>query len=471
MQIPILNGVFADQVADFRTRYPRNLVPVPKQTGISEGYLRPADGLVSFGVGPGPDRGGINWRGTMYRVMGTKLVSVSSTGAVTVLGDVGGSGPVTMDYSFDRLGIASGGVLYYWDGVSLTFVSDPDIGTVVDAHWIAGYWLTTDGTNLVVTELNDPYSVNPLKYGSAEADPDPILATDELRNEAYGLGRFTIEVYQNIGGSLFPFQRIDGAQVPRGIIGTHAYALFADTFAFVGSGRNEAPAVYLMTPGNTQKLSTREVDQILAQYSEAQLSTVVVESRVDKNHQHLMIHLPDQCLVYDANASQAVGEPVWFTLDSGLLTPSAYRARGLVWCYDQWLAGDPTGTAVVSLVDNISSHLGAVIGWDFGTLILYNSGNGAIVNEIELVGLPGRVAFGADPTIWTSYSLDGETWSQERPIAAGKQGQRLKRLAWRKLGKMQNYRIQRFRGTSDAHVTLARLEAQLEPLFTRPGRG
>jgi len=34
MQIPILSGVYANQAADFRTSYPRNMIPVPKKTGI-----------------------------------------------------------------------------------------------------------------------------------------------------------------------------------------------------------------------------------------------------------------------------------------------------------------------------------------------------------------------------------------------------------------------------------------------------
>ena len=62
MQIPILNGIFTDQGPDFRTSYPVNYVPVPKQNGISEGYLRPAPGIVEQVEPPGIDRGGVNWR-------------------------------------------------------------------------------------------------------------------------------------------------------------------------------------------------------------------------------------------------------------------------------------------------------------------------------------------------------------------------------------------------------------------------
>ncbi|MGE5622494.1 MAG: packaged DNA stabilization protein [Bacillota bacterium] len=471
MQIPVLNGIYADESADFRTAYPRNMIPVPKDQGISKGYLRPAYGIEQVGAGPGVGRGGINWNGALYRVLGTNLVRIDAAGNVTVLGDVGGSGPVTMDYSFDRLAIASGGRLYYWNGSTLTQVTDPDLGTVVDLKWIAGYFMTTDGTSLIVTELTDPTSVNPLKYGSAESDPDPIMAVDELRNEAYAIGRYTIEVFQNVGGQFFPFQVIEGAQIPKGAIGTHAYCSIGNTFVFLGSGRGEAPAVYAMIPGDTQKLSTREIDRILQGYSETQLANVVMECIVEGNHQFVFLHLPDQCLVYDTMASKAVGEQVWFTLDSGVGGKSTYRARDFVWCYDRWTCDDPTGTAIGVLTDEVSTHYGNVIGWEFGTQILYAAGNGAIIHELELACLPGRVALGDDPVIWTSYSLDGETWSREVSVSAGKQGERNKRIAWRRQGKMLNWRIQKFRGTSDAHLAVARLEAAVEPLMTRPRNG
>lgn len=465
MQIPILNGIYTDASADFRTSYPRNLIPVPKGQGISTGYLRPASGIATAGNGPGIGRGGIKWNGQTYRVMGSKLVRVTEAGAIIVLGDVGSElTRVSMDYSFDRLAIAAGGRLYYWDGSTLTLVTDPDLGTVLDVMWIAGYFMTTDGTSLVVTELTDPTSVNPLKYGSSEADPDNIVAVYELRNEAYAFNRYSIEVFQNVGGDLFPFQRIDGAEVPRGVIGTHAVTEYLSTFAFVGSARNEAPAVYLMSAGDSSKISTREVDQQLLGYTEAQLATCVLETRVDKGHQHLLLHLPDQCLVYDSAASQIVGEPVWFVQTSSVVGLGTYRARGLVWCYDRWNCEDPTSTALGTLVDNVSTHYGAVNGWDFGTLVVYNGGKGAIVNDLELVCLTGRSA-ASSPVVWTSYSEDGVTWSQEKPTAAGSLGDRSKRIAWRQNGRIRNWRIQRFRGTTDAHLSIARLEAQFEALY------
>jgi len=466
MQLAILNGIYSDNGPDLRTSYPVNMVPVPKKSGLSNGYLRPADGLVANGTGPGVDRGGINWNGVCYRVMGTKLVTVANNGAVTVLGDVGGpvNTLVTMDYSFDRLAIASGGRLYYLYGGSLTQVTDPDLGVVLDVVWVDGYFMTTDGTSLVVTELTDPTQVNPLKYGSSEVDPDPVVALLKLRNEIYALNRNTIEVFDNVGGDFFPFQRIDGAQIQKGATGTFACCVYMEAVAFLGSGRNEQPGIYMGANAAAAKISTQEIDQILLGYTEAQLATVKLEARNDKAHQHLYIHLPDRTMVYDGAASQELGEHVWFVLASTTAGFAQYRARNLVWAYDKWLVGDPQSGAIGYLVDTIGSHWGQVVRWEFGTIIVYNEGNGAIFKELELVALTGSVALGVDPMIATSYSLDGKSWSQDRSIRAGTTGNTRKRLAWFQQGHMRNWRIQRFRGDSQAHLSFVRLEAQLEPL-------
>jgi hypothetical protein len=467
MEIPILNGVYTDDTqAEIRTNYPRNLIPVPMQSGISGGYLRPADGLVKNGEGPGVNRGGIERDGVCYRVMGTKLCSIAADGAVTVLGDVGGTDDnlVTMTYSFDLLAIASGQKLFYWNGTTVDQVTDLDLGPVLDVVWVDGYFMTTDGQFLVVTELLDPFAVNPLKYGSSEIDPDPVVALVKLRNEIYALNRHTIEVFDNVGGNLFPFQRVEGAQIQKGVIGTQACCVFVETLAFLGSGRNESPGIFMGVNAQANKISTKEIDEVLTDYTEVQLATVKLEARNDRNHQHLYVHLPDQTIVFDFTASQATGSVVWFVLSSSTVGLARYKARDIVWCYNKWLIGDPTSSTIGYFENNIGSHYDEKVSWEFSTNIVYNEGRGAIFHELELVALTGRVAFGTNPVITTSYSVDGENWSQSRSIKVGTQGNRNKRLVWFQQGSMINWRIQRFRGESDAHISFARLEAQVEPL-------
>lgn len=466
MQIPIMQGVFTDSGPDIRRAYPVNLVPTILPNGVSNGYMRPAEGITKLTNFPfsGVDRGGINWNGECYRVIGAELFKISASGIQTNLGFVGSGGSVTFDYSFDRLAIASAGNLYYYDGISLTQVTDPDLGTVVDFCWVDGYFFTTDGEFLVVTELSDPTQVNPLKYASSEADPDPVVAIVKLRNEVHVLNRNTIEVFDNIGGDFFPFQRIEGAQVQKGSVGTFSCCVFMDRVAFLGGGRNEAPAIYMAASGSTQKLSSEEIDELIGDYTEAELSQVILETRKDKNHEFLYVHLPDRTVVFDGLASQQAGQPVWFTLTSSTVGFSKYRARNFVYAYDKWLCGDTVFGQVGYLDDSHGNHWGDRVRWELSTPIVYNESNGGIFHELELVSLTGRTEFGVDTQVWTDYSLDGLSWSQPKYISVGKSGETKKRLVWRRQGFMRATRIQRFQGTSDARISVLRLEAQIEPL-------
>jgi hypothetical protein len=469
-QIPIISGIYTDNGPDFRQAYPVNMEPVPVANGISGGYLRPADGLIAQGTGPGIDRGGINWNGVLYRVMGTKLVSISSTNVVTILGDVGGSTDlVIMDYSFDYLGIVSGGNIYFWNGTTLTIGNYPGLlvtlGPIIDFCFIDGRFMLTDGARLYVTNVGDPFTINPFAYQEPVADPDPVSSLLRLRNEVYAINRNTIEVYESIGGSApFPFSVIDGAQIQKGAIGVQGSCVFMEMLAFIGSGRNEAPAVYLGSAAVANKVSTQEIDEILATYTEQQLSLVKLEPRNDKSQQFLYIHLPDRTLVYDAAASAAMEQPVWFVLVSTIDGFAQYRARNFVWIYDKWTCGDPQSNSFGYMTDTTSHHWGEIVRWEFGTAIVYNESKGAIFHQLELVALTGRVALGQNPWISTSYSYDGRTWSQNRAIQVGSTGQTQKRLVWFQQGHMRNWRVQRFNGDSQAHLSFARLEAQLEPL-------
>jgi hypothetical protein len=213
-----------------------------------------------------------------------------------------------------------------------------------------------------------------------------------------------------------------------------------------------------------QKLSTDEIDQVLLQYTETQLSQVKLEARNDKNHQLLYVHLPDRTVVFDLAASEALKQPIWTTMVSTTVGFAQYRARNFVWAYNRWNVGDPASSVIGYCVDTRSDHWGQIVRWEFGTIIVYNEGNGALFHELELVALTGRVALGLNPFISTSYSVDGSTWGQDHFIRAGTIGNRAKRLVWLRQGNMRNWRMQRFRGDSQAHLSFARLEAQIEPL-------
>lgn len=465
MQIPILNGMYTNENNDIRIDYPVNLSPIVFSTTISDGYLRPCDGVSELCAVSGIDRGGINWNGVCYRVVGHDLVSVTENGAITKFyGGILGSDTVIFDYSFDYLAICADSKLWLFDGSTVTQVTDTDLGNALDVVFVDGYFMTTDGTSLVVTELNNPFSVNPLKYGSSEVDPDPITSLIKIKNEVYAINRYTIEVFDNVGGDFFPFQRIDGAVISKGALSPFTCCYFMDMVAFIGSGKNERISVYLASSGQSSKISTRDIDFILNQYTESQLANSLIERKTGDNQELLLIHLPDKTLCYDHTTSKALNTYVWYVLSSAGDGVGAYNIRNHVFCYNKWMVGHPTLPKLGYLSDNIGSHWGDNVAWSFSTFILYNESKGAIFNQLELVVLNGRNLLGTNPQIKTSYSLDGMQWSVDRYISAGKQGEREKRLIWLQNGTMRQWRVQRFSGTSDAKMTMIRLEATIEAL-------
>lgn len=465
MKIPLLQGAYADSSAAFHTSYPINQEPTLVDSGISQGYLTNSPGVRQVGTGPGPDRGSINWNDVEYRVMGSKLVRVDASWSITVLGDVDTDGlPVSMDYSFDRLAIASARKLFYYQpATGVTQVTDPNLGPALDVLWIDSYFMTTDGEALVVTELNDPYTVDPLKYGSSEADPDPVVALAKIRGEVYPLNRYTIQNLQDLSGQGFPFQNNASGLIPRGCVGTKAWAYFNETVVFVGSGRGEQLSVYAAGGGRTACISTSEIDKLLAQVSPERQALIQLEPRVEDGEQRLYVHLPDKTLVYMHQASVQHKEPVWHLLADGIRMDAAYSPRHMSLCYGKWIVGDSTGR--LGYLDNtLETRWGEVTGWQFDTTLLYNGGRGGIIHTLELIGLPGRAPLGADPTCAFQWTLDGENWSQPRFISTGKQGQRRKRVQWRPNTRFSNYIGLRFRGASTAMASWAALEAEVEPL-------
>lgn len=464
MQIPILKGLVASEDADFSVSLPINYEPIVQQTGISAGYLRAAPGITLLvDTDLGADRGGIEWNGVHYRVVGSKLIRVDGA-SFAVLGDVGNNGlPVSLDFSFDLLAIASNRNLFYWDGATLNQVTDPDLGVVLDVMYLDGRFITTDGSFIVLTELSDPYSVDPLKYGSAEVSPDPIVGLNHVRGEMNAVGTGTIENFRNVGGAGFPYQRNPGALIPKGATGTHAFCYFMESYAFVGGAPNTAPSVWIAGGGEAANISTQEIDEALAALSSDELALLEIEAREDKNEQRLILHLPDRSLVYLQQTSLASKQPVWCELRSGIENDGIYPLRHMVLTGGRWVGGTADGR-IGYLDDAIETVFGDERGWRADTLLIYNQSSGGLIRSLELIGLTGRAPFGKVPVVFFSYTLDGETYSVEKSIESGRFGERQKRVQIRPGWRFRNYMGLRMRGAGNGRQAWASLEADIEGL-------
>lgn len=443
MQIPIMAGTTVKN-GEFATSYPVNLEPKAIDSGVSKGQLVSARGAVPTIAGPGKDRGGIVWEGTHYRVMGSKLVTVGSS--IIVLGDVGDDGsPVGLDYGFGRLAIRSSQRLFYWDGLTLTDVTDPDLGVVLDMVWMDGYYATTDGEFIVVTDLANPTSVDPLRYGSSEEDPDPVTGLLKYREELYALNRNTIQPFQNVGGNGFPFSAVQGGVIPVGCISATAKCMVGgDGFAFVGSARNEPLAVWYFGGGSVTRLSDATVDDDLA--AEASPQLIQMECRAFPGERQVIIHLAGKSWGISLSTTEKASQSAWFVLQSGNFGP--YRLRHAVLHEGKHYVGDLNSFALGTLGG--ATHFGEAADWLFDAALLFDPA-GVLVSEIEL--------FGQFPTeenaVFFSMTRDGVLWSRES--ARRLTGRRDERVVWRTNVEIRTMGGFRWRGRG--RVAISRCEA------------
>lgn len=482
MQIPLASGTYTDVGAEFRTSYPRNLVPVLKDTGISKMFMRTAEGLTRFDAGnvalSGMDRGGINWLGTCYRVIGSSFVSLAVTGAITLLGTLPDDGlPVALAYGFENqgIGIVTAGELWFYttqrpDGSTgellLQQCVDPDAGAPIDLLWMGGYFVMSDGAYSYVTDLDNQFNINSAKYGSDSNSADPLNGLLKFRNELYLCNRYTISVMDNAGGTGYPFQENIGATIQKGVIGPHAKTLTSQGFAFVGGAVDEAPSVYLSGGmGVASKIATREVEMALGAYaSDSVLYQTTLEYRAEKEQEFVYLHLPNQTFVYDVASSQKAQTPIWFMLDSSSDGLGAWRAWHPVYCYGRFLFGDKLSPMVGRLDGATAQQYGQNARWQLDTIFTYNAGRGVVVNSLELIGTYGRAALGENDTMSLQWSDDGLAWSTPRFIQMGKQGQTQQRAQWRPQHFFRNFRAYRFAGFNAAPASFAALEASAEAL-------
>lgn len=463
-QVNIVSGIYA-KGSDYRQSYPVNYYPAVMQNGISKAYLRPTPGLVEFSPAPGLDRGGLEFQGELYRVSGSRLVKVSSNAVTTDLGYIPGSGRVSIARGFDRFCIVTAGRgFYYIPESGLAPITDPNFALASDVVFLDGYFVFTDGDFIFPAELSDPFVFDPIKFGSAEIDSDPIRSLEVVRNELHAVGSTTIEIYQNVGGSNFPFQRVKGAVVTKGSVGRYASLEVEDALFFVGSGREEAPSVYMAAGGTAQRISTDEIDKICQGYTPQQLATITIDSYTSEGSYFVIVNLPDQSLCFDVWSSAAAGIPLWHIRTAAGDEEKPWRCSQPSRVYGKWIGGDPTTGRLCEIKNDTPTEYGEVLFREFTTPLSFIDGSGFIVHKMEIFGIPAATSVSVNPKMSIAVSRNGVEFGVERWVMSGKRGAHNFSPMWRKIGRADKTMSARFRVVNDSLFTPSRLEATVEVL-------
>lgn len=337
------------------------------------------------------------------------------------------------------------------------------ITPIIDATFIAGYVMVTDGVDVWCSSLTN-LTFFPGYFGSAEYDPDGITATYKLNNQLYVFGQRTTQTMANTGGNNFPFTAQQSYTIDIGCVSRQTMCYFNQTLAWIGGGRNMPNGVWTLNGNAPAKISSAAVDFEIAKLTAEQVAVVTLEAISFEDSELLYVHLPTKTLVFDATATVGVGLKFWTQLNSGAQDNNFYRARNFTRFNGMWLCGD--------LADNRVGYLDSTTGGHYGEPVLHQvTGPMALLplvssglRSVELKCITGQS--GDTSRIAMQYSSDGIRWSQVRFASAAPRGGYDKRVRWLPAGLARDRMQVRVSHVTTQHVTWFGLLVELEALAT-----
>ena len=454
--ITLIKGDKVSNLTDYRDALPVNMYVVEREVLGAKGYILTYPGLTSFGIGLGIDRGAnYNERaGNHFRVSGTNLISVSSAGVVANLGTIPGTSQAAMPYSFNtQCVIANGKMFLYSVAGGFVEVVDADLGNPIDGVWVDGYYFLTDGEHIYHTDLVDETSIDPLKYATAEFMPDSSLGVAKTSdNKVMVFGRYTIEYFANDATENFAFQRLESRTQKIGIVATHAKCEVGGNFYIVGGPKEESVSVHILISGTSKRVASREVEKLLAQYTEPELADIRVETYTKDTTTFVLIHLPNEVLCFNENIGKILGvQYAWSILKTGTVADNSYRAiNGIFDARNSlWIYGDKFNTYIGKLDDSVVTHYGEKVEWIlFSPFINLEKKS---INKVEITTIPGFNTVD-DASVAISLTRDGLTYGAEYWLNYGSPLAYDNRFIFRRLGPVHDFVGFKFRGISTSKM-------------------
>jgi len=272
-------------------------------------------------------------------------------------------------------------------------------------------------------------------------------------------GRYSLEYFIYDASASFAFQRIPVRAQKIGIVATHAKCENGNTVYITGGRREESVGVHIVSTGNSEKISTREIDKIIAQYTEPQLFDMRMECRQENNVTFILVHLPNETLCFNESIAKTFGiSYAWLILKTDILGDVTYR--GINGIFDarsaKWIYGDKWDSTIGILDNTVSTHYGDMAEWILYTPFL--NLDTASIDEIEIETIPGFTST-PDATVAISLTHDGVVYGQEWWMSYGLQKDYNKNFIVRRLGYVSDWVGIKFRGVSKSRMafSLARL--------------
>lgn len=393
--------------------------------------------------------------GIPYFVNGDKIYSLDSSFNYTELGEVEGSARCSFaDNGAQLLVLEPGGKGYIVDETATPVVqeiTDTDFTTTNGAPqyvvFIDGYFVaSTDAGKFIVSNINDGMTWDALDFGSAEVDPDGIVAPFVFKNQLYIAGTNTTEAFQNIGGAGFPFQRINGFVFDTGVLAPASIAVFNNTVLWVGKGEREGAAVWRLNGSQPQKVSTTAIDTQLQSLTLDEQKAIFSWTYSQNGNYFVGFTSEYFTFVYDLSTGKWHERESQITNALGNVVSGRCRYNSVVEAYGSLLVGDSRDGRIGVIDPGVYDEYDEVLPAYFTTSPLFNLGNSFTIPNIEIFCQPGTGnADKREPVVNIRISKDGYTFGDYRTLDIGSTGKYKTRQILRHVGRVARYCVMEFR--------------------------
>lgn len=379
-------------------------------------------------------------------ITGDGRVSMADNGTQLMILDPGGNGFI-YDHVVDNLVRITNGIFAPGSGIYPQYVV-----------FIDGFFaVSTDDKTWYVSNLNNGLIWDVLDSGSAESDPDPVVAPIVYNNQIFMTGSETTEGFQNIGGSGFPFQR-SNIFLDKGCYAPFSLITSNQRFFFIGGGVNERAAVWAYTDGDYSRVSTNAIDDVLNTYSDAELNASFAMSWANRGQYFVSFTFSDRTFVFNTSTN------LWHELKSGISDENGdnvqtrWRVNSLVTAYGYTIVGDSQDGRVGILDIDEYFEYGSNIIRLFSPQPIENKGKSFRIAQVELTMEAGVGNGVPNPMVSMAISEDLKTFAYERNRRIGAVGKYGQRTIWRKLGRFPRFALFKFRISDPIKPVVIKLE-------------
>lgn len=481
MKLNITGGFYeSDSLPLSAQRLVNAYVDVPQTLGaLSEEAIFASPGitqLATTGTLNEENRGAWVMAGLPYIVNGDTLYTLADDNTFAALGTITGSGRVSMaDNGIQLCVLVPGGDGFIYNKDTTTFLQITDLDFTANGNpqhvvFNDGYFVFgTDTKKFIISSLNDGLTYDALDFGTAEADPDPIVAPWTFNNRLYMMGSETIEPFRNVPqGAAFPFQRIEGGILNKGLFAPFTLVDGQNHFYWIGGGLNERPAIYRSAGNTPEKVSTTAIDKQLQQLTDDQIEDIVGWAEARDGAFFIGFRLPDEgpvktAFVYNENNNRWHERTSRFVDTDTVTKTVGWRVSAIITAFDRTIVTDTLDGRVGELDSDVFTEYEQTnVQRELITMPFNNQMDTFFLPAIELTMESGVGNTDIpDPKIRLSISRDGKTFSPERVRKMGKVGNYKRRIIWRSNGRVPRLAVFKWEFSEPCKFVIIRADAKI----------